>query len=597
MTPRVLRLALAVLAAPSLMAAQQPATVRINYVNADLGDVIRSLAAVLGVNVVLTDVPSRRITFQTPQPVPAPQAGAVLEAILESQGLVIVQSGPVAQVMPEEKRPSTGPVRVGKEFPTPPPLGLVTQIVPLDYIRAEEGVTLLKQVASKMARLEVVPRSNSVLITDRGVNIARYLDLLRQLDIKTGGEAGLRTYVYPLKHASAAELATTLGQVFGATVAAAPTRQRVQALEGRSLSSELTGFRRREIESLQERAQMAPPSVAALGAIPGRAAAESAQAPGQGLVGRTTIVPDQATNSLVIRTAPPNFSVLQETIEQLDVRPPQVLLEVLIAEVTLDRASQFGINWQLLTQRGVSGDSTRGIGIGVGPQSFGDTLLQGFQGLGVRVVSLASLNVRAILQALASRTNVRVLSTPRVLALNNEEARILVGSEVPFVSSTFSGLTAGLNTVVQFRNVGTQLTVVPTVNNDGYVTFRVLQEVSALSATTIAAAQNAPVITTREAETSAIVKNGHTIVIGGLIGETTQEIESGVPILKDVPILGYLFKSRSTSRQRTELAIFLTPYVVYTDEQADSLLQRERERLPNMKQGIDSMMPPPPRKP
>src|SRR5439155_1140199 len=205
-TPRVLRLALAVLAAPSLMAAQQPATVRINYVNADLGDVIRSLAAVLGVNVVLTDVPSRRITFQTPQPVPAPQAGAVLEAILESQSLVIVQSGPVAQVMPEEKRPSTGPVRVGKEFPTPPPLGLVTQIVPLDYIRAEEGVTLLKQVASKTARVEVVPRSNSVLITDRGVHIARYLDLLRQLDIKTGGEAGLRTYVYPLKHARAAEL-------------------------------------------------------------------------------------------------------------------------------------------------------------------------------------------------------------------------------------------------------------------------------------------------------------------------------------------------------------------------------------------------------
>ena len=597
MTPRVLRLALAVLAAPSLMAAQQPATVRINYVNADLGDVIRSLAAVLGVNVVLTDVPIRRVTFQTPEPVPAPQAGAVLEAILESQGLVIVQTGPVAQVMPEEKRPSTGPVRVGKEFPTPPPLGLVTQIVPLDYIRAEEGVTLLKQVASKMARLEVVPRSNSVLITDRGVNIARYLDLLRQLDIKTGGEAGLRTYVYPLKHASAAELATTLGQVFGATVAAAPTRQRVQALEGRSLSSELTGFRRREIESLQERAQMAPPSVAALGAIPGRAAAESAQAPGQGLVGRTTIVPDQATNSLVIRTAPPNFSVLQETIEQLDVRPPQVLLEVLIAEVTLDRASQFGINWQLLTQRGVSGDSTRGIGIGVGPQSFGDTLLQGFQGLGVRVVSLASLNVRAILQALASRTNVRVLSTPRVLALNNEEARILVGSEVPFVSSTFSGLTAGLNTVVQFRNVGTQLTVIPTVNNDGYVTFRVLQEVSALSTTTIAAAQNAPVITTREAETSAIVKNGHTVVIGGLIGETTQATESGVPILKDLPILGLLFKSRSMSRQRTELAIFLTPYAVYTDEQADSLLQRERERLQNMKPGIDSMLPPPPAPP
>src|SRR5439155_1502991 len=180
----------ALLAAPVRTAAQQPQTIRINYVNADLSDVIRSLAAVLNVNVVLSGLPSRRITFQTPEPVPATQVGAVLEAI----------------------RPSTGPVRVGKDFPSPPPLGLVTQIVPLEFIRAEEGISLLKQVASKNARLEVVPRSNSVLITDRGVNIARYLDLLRQLDVRTGGEEGLRTYVYPLKHASAVELAGTLGQ-------------------------------------------------------------------------------------------------------------------------------------------------------------------------------------------------------------------------------------------------------------------------------------------------------------------------------------------------------------------------------------------------
>ena len=584
----------ALLAAPVRTAAQQPQTIRINYVNADLSDVIRSLAAVLNVNVVLSGLPSRRITFQTPEPVPATQVGAVLEAILESQGLVLVQTGPVAQVMPEANRPSTGPVRVGKDFPSPPPLGLVTQIVPLEFIRAEEGITLLKQVASKNARLEVVPRSNSVLITDRGVNIARYLDLLRQLDVKTGGEEGLRTYVYPLKHASAVELAGTLGQVFGAAVATPAARQRVQALEGRSLSSELTGFRRREVESAQDRAGMLP-------TIPSRtapSAAESAQVQQQGLLGRTTIVPDQATNSLVIRTAPPNFSVLQETIDQLDVRPPQVLLEVLIAEVTLDRANQYGINWQLFTQKGVSGDSTRGVTVGVGPQQFSDSLLKGLQGLGIRLISLATVDVRAILQALATRTNVRVLSTPRILALNNEEARILVGSEVPFVSSTFAGLTAQLNTVVQFRNVGTQLTVIPTVNKDGYVTFRVLQEVSALSQQTVAAAQNAPIITTREAETSAIVKTGHTVVIGGLIGETQQTVESGVPLLKDLPLLGLLFKNRSTSHERTEIAIFLTPYVVFTDEQADSLLQRERDRLEGSMHQLDSLLAPvPPRKP
>jgi len=336
-----------------------------------------------------------------------------------------------------------------------------------------------------------------------------------------------------------------------------------------------------------------PAGYAAPAAVP-----ESAQAQGLGLVGRTTIVPDQATNALVIRTAPPNFSVLQETIDQLDVRPPQVLLEVLIAEVTLDRANEYGINWQAFTQRGVSGDSTRGITGGFGPQRFGDTLLASLQGLGIRFISLATVDVRALLQTLATRTNVRVLSTPRILALNNEEARILVGSEVPFVSSTFGGLTAQLNTVVQFRNVGTQLTVIPTVNNDGYVTFRLLQEVSALSQQTVAAAQNAPIITTREAETSAIVKTGHTVVIGGLIGQTQQVVESGVPLLKDLPLLGYLFKSHSVSRERTEIAIFFTPYVAFTDEQADSLLQRERDRLQGSKQQIDSVLAPtPPRKP
>src|SRR5207244_11798770 len=178
----------------------------------------------------------------------------------------------VAEVLREAKRPATGPVRVGKELSTPPPLGLVTQIVPLEYMRADEAVALLKEVASKAARIEVVPRSNAVLVTDRGVSVARYLDLLRQLDVKTGGESGLRTYVYPLKHASAAELATTLGQVFGATVSAAPERARVQALEDRSLSGELRSLRQREIQSLPQRMPTPgmPPPGPARGQAPAR---------------------------------------------------------------------------------------------------------------------------------------------------------------------------------------------------------------------------------------------------------------------------------------------------------------------------------------
>jgi general secretion pathway protein D len=588
-------LAASVLAIPIVAPAQQSAqTIRINYVNAELADVIRSLAVVLGVNVVLADVPSRKITFQTPEPVPANEAGAVLEGILEAQGLVLVQTGPVAQVMPEDKRPSTGPIHMGKDIANPPPLGLITQIVPLDYVRADEAVQLLAKVQSKMARVEVVPRSNAILITDRGVNVARYLEVLRPIDVKTAGESGLSTYVYPLKHASSVELAQTLGQLFGVTVAQVAPRQRVQALEGKGLSDQLSAFRQQETQSVQQR--LATPA----GEVP-NAPVDTTQGAGKssgGLVGGTMIVPDQATNSLVIRTAPPNFAVLQETIDRLDVRPPQVLLEVLIAEINLDKSSAYGVNWQLYSHAGLPGDSSRGVLGGFGSQQFtGDSAINALGGLGIRVISLASLDVRGILQAIASHTNVRVISAPRVLALNNEQARILVGSEVPFTSATISGITSSVDQVVEYRDVGTQLTVLPTVNNDGYVTLRLLQEVSELSTATVAAAQNSPIITTREAETSAIVKTGRTIVIGGLISGQRTDIESGIPVLKDIPLIGNLFKSKSLDRQRQELAIFLTPYVVFNDEQADSVLQQERLRMPNLKESLDSvLMAPRPKK-
>ncbi len=148
--------------------------------------------------------------------------------------------------------------------------------------------------------------------------------------------------------------------------------------------------------------------------------------------------------------------------------------------------------------------------------------------------------------------------------------------------------------MVQYRNVGTQLTIIPTINEDGYVTFRILQEVSSLTELTLAAALGAPIITVREAETSAIVPNGQTVVIGGLIDETRDRVESGVPFLKDIPLLGYLFKkSESTRRLRTELAIFVTPYVVFDDEDAADLLQRERGRL-QQQEDLDEALPPPP---
>jgi general secretion pathway protein D len=132
---------------------------------------------------------------------------------------------------------------------------------------------------------------------------------------------------------------------------------------------------------------------------------------------------------------------------------------------------------------------------------------------------------------------------------------------------------------VQYQDVGTTLTIIPTINQDNYVSVQILQEVSSLTNQTIQAALNAPVISTREATTRAIIRDGQTVVIGGLIGNTREKIESGVPLLKDIPVLGYLFKRQSVTTNRTELAIFVTPYLVRSDEDADAVRERARKRL------------------
>jgi general secretion pathway protein D len=556
-------------AQPCLLAQERPT--KVNYVNAPLSDVIRSLAVALQLNVVLSDVPSTRVTFSTPTPVAHADLGQVLESLLESYNLVLVQSGPLSRIVPANKAPATGPIRYGKDLPSPPPLGLITQLVSLDGIGAAEAVDILKRGASPTARIEAMPRQNAVLITDRGSNVARYLDLLRAIDIHNEGEAGLRTYVYPLKHASAAELAVTLSQLLGIQVIG-PTESPAQALEERSLSGSLDQFRRRELESLETRRttplitvtpqEMTPAPTDTTGKQP-------EQPPGT-IVGQTTIVPSAATNSLVIRTSPPNYPLLEETIQTLDVRPAQVLLEVLIAEIQLDKSNRFGINWSVVG---------RDVSAQFGVQDFSDSALSQATDFVGRAVTLGEVNVRALLTALASKSRVRVLSSPHVLALNNEQARILVGSEVPFSQSTRTGLTEVVDRIVQFRNVGTQLTIIPRINQDGYVSVRLLQEVSALTNQTLEAALNAPIITVREAETSAVVRDGQTIVIGGLISDTQDRRESGVPILKDIPLLGLAFKSTSNQNTRSEVAIFVTPKVVYSDEDAARLLKEEQTRL------------------
>lgn len=557
---------------------QQPVTARgstLDFANARLADVIRTLATMLGRTVLLTDIPDVRVTFATPAPLNTIELERILESLLESHELMLVPNGTIAQVLPTAKAPATGLLRTGFAFPDPPPLGLVTQLVPLQSIRADEGADALRALLGKGARIETVARSNALLITDRGANVARYLELLRTLDAAPAGESGLRTYVVNLKYASADDLAGALGQLYGVQVANAGSG----SLADRSLSRALEGFRARESETFRTRnsggaavatalAQQNTPAVGSASSTPRDSAAGL-------LVGRTTIVANAPTNALVIRTAPPNYPLLRETIDALDTRPSQVLFEVTVAEIALGRGSEFGVDWSAVNR---GGDVQAQFGNPEIPDTGSTSAL-------VRLVRLNGTGVRTMLRAIASTSDVRVLSTPEIIAANNREASILVGSKVPFIASTRLGNDVSIDRAVQYQDVGTKLSIMPTINDDGYITVQLLQEVSSLTAQTVAAAQSAPVISTREASTRAILRDGQTVVIAGLIGESRETLDQGLPFLKDIPVLGMLFKRQSIRRQRTELAIFVTPYIVRSDADADAIRERVKQRMEDRSPG------------
>lgn len=558
--------------------ADTTASSSLDFANARLIDVIRTLGSMLGLTVLTSDIPDVRVTMHTATALSKAELEGVLESLLESHDLMLVPKGLIAQVLPTEKAPATGILRTGFAFPTPPPLGLVTQLVPLQSIRADEGADALRAILSKGARIEPVARSNALLITDRGANVARYLNLLQQLDAAPAGESGLRTYVVNLKYAAAEDLSSALGQLFGVTVGSASSG----SLADRSLSRALDTFRNRDAETFNQRAgaNTQAMNAASMSMSPRDSAAGL-------LVGRTTIVANTPTNALVIRTAPPNYPLLRETIDALDTRPAQVLFEVTIAEVALGKGTEFGVDWSAIN----AGGDVEG--------RFGSTAIPdtGSRSAVLRLIHLDGTAVHALLRTIATKSDVHVLSTPEILAANNREATILVGSKVPFISSTRLGNDISIDRAVQYQDVGTKLSIIPTINDDGYVSVQLLQEVSSLTQQTVTAALSAPVISTREASTRAILRDGQTVVIAGLIGETRQNATEGIPLLMDIPFLGALFRRQTVTRARTELAIFVTPYVVRTDADADAIRDRIRngmeDRTPGLLNGTPLTRKPP----
>ncbi len=361
---------------------------------------------------------------------------------------------------------------------------------------------------------------------------------------QTGG--AIQLFVIHLRHARAADAAATVNALYG----------RASAL------GELSAPTAPTLAQQLQQNRVPPTGVPSMSPL---APSATGHQPAT-LSGETTIIPDPSTNSLFIRASQQDYDLVAAAVTELDVRPLQVLIEVLIAEVRRNSSLSFGVDLNLppghLPGHPNTTYSGSQAGLGAG---LGDAVLN-VLGIG------GDKDLAATLRAAAAKGDVKILSRPAVLAVNNQQAEINVGSQRPFVqvARTLPTDNAAQDQVVQYRDVGTKLTIRPTISGDGYVMLQVTQEVDEATGEV---SFNAPVISTRSVQTQLLLKNGQTVVIGGLRDRQHEVTQEGIPLLSRIPIVGGLFGHASWSTTETELFLFITPRVITSDADAASMTE------------------------
>jgi len=296
------------------------------------------------------------------------------------------------------------------------------------------------------------------------------------------------------------------------------------------------------------------------------------------LTGQAFVVAEPDTNSLLVSTDAKNVDRVKALIAELDRPVPQVLIKVLIAEVTHSNSDDIGVEYSILNTRanGVNGQSG-GQNFGIAQAISAANLAGGPNGM---VFQMVEENATAALRALANTNKIDVLSRPYILASDNQLASIMVGQEVPFVTASNQTTAGNIVNTIQYQDIGIILNVTPHINPDGLVILDVNPQISALTGqtVTIQAGVNAPVFDNRQAQTRVAIKSGHTIVIGGLMQDQKTTNIDKIPILGDIPFIGqYLFGHTTETKSKTELLIFLTPHVALQPDSLKEMSRQEKE--------------------
>lgn len=575
-------------------------TITLNLKDADINALIGTVAEVTGKNFIVDPRVKGKVTVISSRPMDSEEVYQVFLSILKVHGFAAVPSGAVIKILPDVSAKQDSIPNVSDDAPGRGD-EMVTRVIQVDNVAAAQLVPILRPLVPQQGHLAAYPTTNVLIISDRAENASRLVSIIRRIDTVSDSEIE----VIRLEYASAAEVVRILTAISrsrpGVGGKAAATASQALVADERTNSVLLGGDRANRLRLRAIISHLDTPLesegntkviylkyakaadlvevLQGVGKTQGEDIKQSKAA--VSIDKQLDIQADEATNALVLTAPPSLMRSLESVIRQLDIRRSQVLVDAIIAEVGERKAREIGVQWSIFDFSG----NTTPVG-GTNFNNTGTNLVDIAQGVidqqlvgltpgmlfGAGKFDPGGTSFAAVVQALAADGDSNILSTPSLVTMDNEEAEIVVGQNVPFVTGSFSSTGAASGSVdpfqtIQREDVGITLKIKPQINEGNAVIMQIEQEVSSISED----AQAADLITNkRSVKTKVLVRDGQVIVLGGLIEDRINESEQKVPLLGDIPYLGALFRSKSSNVEKINLMVFIHPTILRDRETADS---------------------------
>jgi general secretion pathway protein D len=584
--------------------------VSIDFNDVDIKVFIRFISKVTNTNFVIDKRVTGKVSIISPVKVSVKEAYRIFQSVLEIHGFGLVKSGKVIKVLPlPEARTQNVDTRISKgtEFSEDK---IVTRIIRLNYAQSDVLKGLFTPLLPKGSIILSYRDTNMLIVTASKSSINRLIKIINVIDIKS---VGRKISVIPVQYADVKTLVTNLSKIYSARIKTDKTKkndfivkfvadERTNAII--LLSSELEAERVTKLVELLDKKvprggekirvyylehASAETLVEVLQSIPTTTGAKAGKKVAPVISKDVKITADKATNSLIIMADKEDYPVLEKVIEKLDIPRAMVYIECLIMEVNVNKGLNIGTEWRVGNE---VDDASKILFSGFSQSSAPDFFPNpngfsvGVLGQALKVGNVEFPSIGAIAQAYRNDKDVHILSTPQILTTDNEEASITVGKNIPYQTRSAAESSTETYSSYEYKDVGITLEITPQISKGNLVRLNVHQKVTKLDTVN----QNSPDRPTtykREIQTTIIVEDKSTVVIGGLIDTSLSESTTKVPCLGDIPALGLLFKKVSKGDDRTNLYVFLTPKVVNNPSQAQTIYEDKQKQIDDTSNIID----------